>query len=423
MKKYLLLAILLSAKVTAQYADPNFPKPTSGYGADGSHSIATTTFNNPYFDGHNIVIYYPADVTTPVPTIFYSHAYGGNDPDNISGVLEFIAKKGYAVVFVPYQTANTTTTPQRYANLISGFRQAAFDYPDIIDTTKVGFLGHSFGGGASFAIETELSQIDGWGSNGRFIYALAQWYSYNLADSLNISLPTDTKVLIEIFNDDETNDHRMAIDAFNNINIAASEKDFLLVSSSIVNGYDYEAVHNLPSTSSTTAAFDALDYYAYYRLLAALCDYTFNGSLVGKNVALGHGSLAQVTMPTGMGNLQQYSSPTVVYPEENYEFPCSNDELNPRHEYCPESTELGLVMDTADHSKSAVTLYPNPADTALFIQTQQQNGLQVALYNNLGQQINAYTSATNNLTINVSNLQRGVYFILVNGTQQKFIKI
>lgn len=396
----------------AQYADPNFPKPTSGYGSDGPHTVAVETFNNVNFPGHTINIYYPADVSAPVPTLFYSHAYGGNDPENIIGVLNFIASKGYAVVFVPYQTLATVTVPERYANLIAGFRKAAQDYDYIIDTKKVGFLGHSFGGGASFGISHELFTVDGWGENGRFIYALAQWYSYNLSNEDLTSFPDNTKVLFEIFNDDTYNDHRMAIDVFNHLGIDAAEKDFLMVNSSAVNGYTYEAVHNLPNTS---AAFDALDYYAYYRLLDALIDYSFNGNTDAKNVALGHGSTGQVSMPGAMANLVSYPNPVAQYPQDQYDFPCDNEDENPRIAYCETAAAIGEI-------KSAVMLYPNPATNFLYIENKQATTLNVAIYNNLGQRIGNYTSAQRQLTLDTASLQPGIYFININGITQKFIK-
>ena len=199
MKYIITLFFITSFAAAQQYADPNFAKPSIGYGSDGTYTVAVEAFNNPNFNGHDIKIYHPQEITTPVPTIFYSHAYGGTDPDNILGVLEFIAKKGYAVVFVPYQTLATVTVTDRYANLIAGFRKAAQDYDDIIDTSKVGFLGHSFGGAASFGISHELFTVDGWGTNGRFIYALAQWYAYNLEPEDLTSFPPNTKVLVEIF--------------------------------------------------------------------------------------------------------------------------------------------------------------------------------------------------------------------------------
>ena len=102
MKKIaLLLTILLAQAVLAQYADPNFPIPASGYGSDGTHAVAVETFPNVNFLGHTINVYHPADITTPVPTIFYSHAFVGTDPQNIIGMLEFVAKKGYGLRTIP----------------------------------------------------------------------------------------------------------------------------------------------------------------------------------------------------------------------------------------------------------------------------------------------------------------------------------
>lgn len=328
----LLFLLAVSISVFSQYSDPNIPKPSSGYGTDGTHTPALISFSNPAYPTNNIQIYYPSDISTKVPTIFYSHAFGGNNSSNISGMLQFVAKKGYAIVFVPYQTIGPTVE-QRYSNLLNGFRKAARDYPNIIDTTRVGFMGHSFGGGASFANSYRCFTENNWGSNGRFIYALAQWYAYNISQSELRNFPADTKLLTELFDDDDTNDHRLAIDIFNNINIPADEKDCLLLRSDTINNYIYLADHVVPNNN----AFDALDYYAYYRFIDALCDYTFNGNAAGKQVALGNGSASQVIMPGNLKPLVYSDYPLVVYPESKYQFPCTSTE-NPRQVYCPSNT-------------------------------------------------------------------------------------
>lgn len=414
MKKIILclFTILAINNIQAQYNDPNFPKPSTGYGSDGTHTVDVISIPNTNFPGHPIKIYHPQDIITTVPTIFYSHAYGGTDPDNIIGVLEFIAKKGYAVVFVPYPTTTDVTVEERYSQLISGFRKAVQLHSDILDTQKVGFLGHSFGGAASFGIAHECFTVDGWGENGRFIYALAQWYAYNITpDDLN-DFPENTKVLVEVFNEDTTNDHRMAIDIFNHISVSAEEKDFLLVSSSTVNGYTYSAVHNMPNTS---AAFDALDYYAYYRFIDALSDYTFNGNITGKEMALGNGSAAQITMPESMANLQEFENPQAVIDQSNYEFKCSDD-LNPRIEYCES------VMNIPSHELS-FQLFPNPVNDFLIIEMQNSDKIEVILYDTLGQETGTYRATENAIKIDLSHLARGIYYAKINGKKEKIIKL
>jgi hypothetical protein len=412
---YTILAFLcIAINSFGQYSDPNFPKPTSGYGSDGSHTIGIISFANPYYPAKNIEIYYPSDITTKVPTIFYSHAFGGNNSANIIGMLNFVAMKGYAIVFVPYQTTGVTIY-DRYDNLLNGFRKAARDYPAIIDTTKVGFLGHSFGGGAVFAIAYKCFTQNNWGQSGRFIYALAQWYSYNISQTELQSFPANTKLLTEVFDDDVTNDHRMAIDIYNNINISPTEKDFILVKSDTIAGYIYLADHGLPNTSE---AFDALDYYAYYRLLDALCDYTFNGNLAGKDVALGNGSANQVTMPTGLKSLVQTDNPLVVYPESKYTFPCSSTQ-NLRSSYCP--TVSGVEETT--FSKNSLLLFPNPASKSVTVILPKQNSInELKFYNSLGQlMLSKQTLNQTSLSIDLSSFTKGIYLITLGELTTKFL--
>ncbi|MDD3079200.1 MAG: T9SS type A sorting domain-containing protein [Paludibacter sp.] len=412
---FLFTIIFLNFSVIfAQYNDPNIPKPTTGYGSDGTHSIGKISFTNPNFTSKNIEIYYPVDVQEPVPTIFYSHAYGGNNSENISGMLNFVAQKGYAIVFVPYQTVGVTVE-ERYTNLLNGFRMAARDYPSVIDTTRVGFMGHSFGGGASFGLAHQCFTENNWGSNGRFIYALAQWYSYNLDDNDLVSFPADTKVLIEVFDDDTINDHRMAIDVFDHINIDSNEKDYISLKSDTINGYIYSAEHNVPSTS---VAFDALDYYAYYRFIDALADYTFNKNKTAKATALGNGSSEQTTMPVGLKSLTVTNQPTTSYSESKYVFPCSSQE-NPRKDHCAETTEINEIQ-----LPEKLTVKPNPASNYITISfTNSEMPHFMRICNLSGETIfQQKTNLTSPQSVNISTFTPGIYFITYNEKRVKFIK-
>jgi hypothetical protein len=407
MKSFFYLTILLAFNSLATfgqtYTGP-IPKPTSGYGADGSYTVATQSFTNPNFSGHDIVIYYPAGITSPVPTIFYSHAFGGNDPNNISGFLNFVAKKGYAVVFVPYQTTGVTVT-DRYSNLLNGFTKAAHDYRSIIDTTKVGFVGHSFGGGASFANAYHCFTTLNWGLSGRFIFSMAQWYSYNISQTELLSFPTDVKLLTIVYEDDVTNDQRMANDIFNTINIPSSEKDYLRVKSDTISGYVYTADHGVPNNS----AFNALDYYAYYRLFDAMCDYVFNGSMAGKAVALGNGSTNQISMPGGLHNLIHSETPTFANSQSSYQYPCNSSD-NPRQEHCDEVLSVNEISTNIQ-----IVMFPNPAQTIFHIQTDKAI-FRIDIFNPQGQLVK--TANTKNIPI--SELPSGVYFVKISLTEKMF---
>ncbi|MBL7922194.1 MAG: T9SS type A sorting domain-containing protein [Bacteroidia bacterium] len=397
------LYIILSAIFTSIisfgqiYSGP-IPKPTSGYGSDGSYTVATQSFSNPNYPAEDIRIYYPLGISSSVPTIFYSHGFGGYQPVNIMGLLNFVAKKGYAIVFVPYQTSSVTNT-QRYNNLLSGFIKSARDFPSIIDTTKVGFMGHSFGGGATFANANHCFTNLNWGLSGRFMFASAQWYSLNISQTELLNFPSDVKLLTMVYENDSTNDHRMANDIFNTINIPSSEKDFLLVKSDTISSYTYDAIHGLPNTASS---FDALDYYAIYRHLDALCDYTFNGSLAGKDVALGNGSPNQISMPGGMKNLVQSDTPNFSHPQNFYTYPCSSIQ-NPRQSYCNNVTS---IIETSNYS--SFSIFPNPANSILNINTELEIS-KMELFNIQG----LLVKTANTKSIQIIDLPNGLYLVKV----------
>jgi hypothetical protein len=308
-------------------------RPLAGYGSDGKYSVAKITFPSPLYSGKNVEIFYPQGITSPKPTIFYSHPYGGEESAYNIGLYEFIAKKGYVVVFAPYPTTGVTVE-DRYNTLWQSFKKAVTDYPNIISTTKVGFMGHSFGGGASFALAHKAFIEEGWGVNGRFIFAMAQWYSYQITPAELQGFPANTKLISQVYDDDVTNDHRLAIDMFKNINIPNSEKDFILIKKSVLPNFTYTAEHNLPNTQSS---YDAYDYYGIYRLLDAMIDYSFNGNAAAKNVALGNGSAEQITMPSYNGQalspLVVTDNPLPLYPQSKYTFQCGASN-NPRIANC-----------------------------------------------------------------------------------------
>ncbi len=309
-------------------------RPQSGYGSDGSNNVAKIVFPSPLYKGKNVEIFYPEEVTSPKPVIFYSHPFGGEESSYNIGLYEFFAKKGYVTVFAPYPTLGASVD-ERYNTLWESFSKAVADHKDIIDTTKVAFVGHSFGGGASFGLGYRGFVQRGWGANGRFVFAMAQWYAHQLTDDQLKSFPANTKLITQVYDDDVTNDHRLAIDIYKNINIADSEKDFILIKKSVLPGYTYTAEHNLPNTRT---AYDAYDYYGIYRLLDAMIDYSFNGNATAKNVALGNGSKEQVTMPSYNGQalepLVVTDNPTAAYPQSRYEFKCDNKEYNSRIDKC-----------------------------------------------------------------------------------------
>ncbi|MEO6285798.1 MAG: hypothetical protein ABIN80_28480 [Dyadobacter sp.] len=342
-KRMLLLLVILTGCSDSNENPGNDPmdddlagpisRPTSGYGADGINQVEEVNFPNPLYDGTEVSIFYPSKITSGKPTVFFSHPYGGENKNFNKGLFEFIAKKGFVVVFVPYPTLSVSIE-DRYNTLWAGFTKAAKDYPNLIDTTRVGFMGHSFGGGASIGLAYKAFTENGWGKSGRFLFTMAPWYSFQITPEQLANFPTNTQMITQVYDQDVVNDSRMAIDIFKSISIEANEKDFVYIRSSTVDGYTYLTDHVLPNTRS---AYDALDYYGIYRLLDALMDYSFNHNAAARDVALGNGSVAQITMPSyngkAMAPLEVTDAPSPQYQQGKYEFRCDSI-INPRIDRC-----------------------------------------------------------------------------------------
>jgi len=84
----------------------------------------------------------------------------------------------------------------------------------------------------------------------------------------------------------------------------------------------------------------------------------------------------------------------------------------------PEAT-AGIV----DFSVSSFKLYPNPASSVLNIQSESLTASEYAIYNVLGKLVAHTTIAdSNNIQVNVSGLESGLYFVKINNQYLKFIK-
>ncbi|MCU4164677.1 T9SS type A sorting domain-containing protein [Carboxylicivirga caseinilyticus] len=404
MKYFFVLATcLITLSIKAQYQGPIEPI-YEGYGANGTHDVSVLNITNDYWLLRDISIFYPSDITTPVPTVFYSHGYASVDTAYHIETLRHIASRGFAVVFVPYKSIGIDNT-ERYVTLRNGFMKAARTAKSIIDTTQVGFFGQSFGGGATPCNAYKLFTQNNWGENGRFMYCSAPWYALEITQEELQNFPNDCNLLTVIYDDDTSNDHRMGMDIFNNISIGKENKDCLIAYSSTIEGYNYEADHTLPAQYTGDSEFDALDYYVTFRLLDALADYTFTGNVTAKQIALGNGSTEQIDM--GLVQALSWSDiPISIYNQSKYNSPC-NSQTNPRIDYCDSSTDLDInTVVTIDP-----ILYPNPAyDHLNIIMNRTYQELLIEVYDLSGC---IALQSRNNVTLDISHLHMGAYICLI----------
>ena len=96
-------------------------------------------------------------------------------------LINYLVSRGMIVVYSPYP--NQLTPVQNNLNIMfNGFDLAAQKYASRMDLTRVGFLGHSYGGGAVPSM-ARRGLAKGWGTNGAFMFPMAAWYVYDMTDA------------------------------------------------------------------------------------------------------------------------------------------------------------------------------------------------------------------------------------------------
>jgi dienelactone hydrolase len=317
----------------------------NSFGADGPYTMQADTVNNPYVSNEQfsksmpVYFFTPVGRTTPSPVIIFIHGYIGQNPDEFEPLLRHIVSLGYTIIYPSYSFLPKADTPgkvlDKYGYLYSGIEKAARILSWRIDTTRVGFFGQSFGAGAIPAITYKLVNEKKWGKNGVFLFITAPWYSFDITEEQIKKFPSTAKLLMQVYDDDQINDHAMAVDLFNALPIPASEKDYMTMYSDSLDGYVMQANHFVPyGPENIYGDLNALDYYGIYKNFDALADYTFTGNMVAKNIALGNGSVDQVYMGMWSENkpvkiATVTDTPKPMHPELNYLYSWDN-ELNPR---------------------------------------------------------------------------------------------
>jgi Chlorophyllase enzyme len=258
------------------------------YGSTGQFTVTRQVIANPDATAPApISVFIPSNATAQnkVPVVFFAHGFGGFAYQFYETLMRQLASNGYIVVFSPYTSNLLTTHTVRYNQLWGGFLAAAQQSAAIMDLTKVGFAGHSYGAGASpEMLRRGLGQ--GWGTTGTFLFIMAAWYNWGA----NLDqIPASTKMVVQIYWDDLTNQHLISQNDIWNRLPQITERKWQVIRRSQTT-CSLETGHSLPVTNGlgqTVAVTDAYDAWGIWRRLHALSDYTFTGNLTAKNVAFG----------------------------------------------------------------------------------------------------------------------------------------
>src|SRR5205085_11097811 len=148
------------------------------------------------------------------------------DPASYRPLINHLVSRGYAVVFSPFQLValGESVYSKRYDTIWAGFEEAVRRYGQSFDLTRVAFIGHSFGGGASFAMMQRGAVGKGWGRNGLCLFVMAPWYAYEITAKQLLDFPANAKLVAQVYEADALCDHRSADEVFRRVNLPASEE-------------------------------------------------------------------------------------------------------------------------------------------------------------------------------------------------------
>ncbi len=279
------------------------------FGTVGTHAIAT-----PYQEPTELAsIYYPTDAsaTNKVPVVFFVPGFGGVTPNDYDTILRFIASHGYAAIFVEDNNKFDFSS----ADMIVDLAAMVTDKAALLDTTRMGVMGHSSGGGYAFNILDKLSNAPyNYGVNGRFLFSIEPWFAFDMMQADMLTLPNNTNVIIQQygvggFNSENATDTRIPL------------TEFYLLESIAVNKKDYQ-VHAAADHSYPT---DPGSYNSKQIILApldALMQYTFvdSNNTAAHDAALEVGNDDPYADGNGIQDVFTRGDVRVQYPCNGYNF-------------------------------------------------------------------------------------------------------
>ena len=304
------LAVAASSSARAAIGDCVTP-PGDGFGVAGPYDTRTTTLPHPTVNVPPtrqavVTTIAPADAPGPHPVIFWSHAFGATEAVQYGGLMQQLASNGYVVVHSTYQTPplQPFDIGLRYAQLWAGFEKAVKELRAELDMDleRVGFAGHSFGAGASLVMFKRGVLERGWGSEGSFIAVFAPFRIEDFTAEDAAAVPRTTKLLVEVFDDDETNDHRGAIeDIWKPLaeSIRSVDRDYVLVHTAEHGDCRLTTNHSVPieiALAGGTAVLDDYDVWAVRRKVHGLAACAFDHDLRGCEISIGEADPLQSEM-------------------------------------------------------------------------------------------------------------------------------
>ncbi|MBD3392047.1 MAG: alpha/beta hydrolase fold domain-containing protein [Chitinivibrionales bacterium] len=265
------------------------PPIDSGCGAGGAYAVAVDTLVNCRGTRYPTYVCRPEGARGPLPLVFFLHGLGTNSPAAYDHITRHLAARGCCVVMPHYRISSFPAQRRTYRGIYRRMLCAAAELELTVDTTRIGFVGHSFGGAAIPALALRLLTQRGWGARAAFMYIMAPHFVFGITEKELREFPSHVKMLVQVYEEDDCNDHKIASHLFETIGVPDSAKGYMMLvsDSSAAVGCRLCADHSTPcGPGDELGEIDGLDYYGVYRPLDALAACTFSGKGGCRDAAL-----------------------------------------------------------------------------------------------------------------------------------------
>jgi len=224
------------------------------YGKKGTHEVKISI----YSEDNLSVVYHPSTWdTTPTSVIFFGTGWHDTDHNKYKTLLTFIASHGYSVVYVP-DSGSYYSQLQKFDAIVSKFL-------DKLDTSKIGVLGHSSGGGFVFSV-LEHMNAKGYGNYGRFLCSMDGYFAQYM-DKHNMNDLDLTNILfIQFGPSGNSTDPRVPLVNYSLLTGNGIDKNYIVLPND--NDHGYPTRKTIDTMQGLLKPLDALMEYTFKEKLA-----------------------------------------------------------------------------------------------------------------------------------------------------------
>jgi len=247
------------------------------YGTAGSYDVSTYA----EVDNGNSIVYYPSNIVNmpKTPLLFFLPGFQSKNHNSYKSLLTFIASHGYSVIYAKDYYGDPKKFIERFEKMLDNNN----DVLPYVDTTRIGVIGHSSGGGGTFKVLKHFSD-KGYGTNGRFLMSLDGWFAFGMNSKNMRELPSNTNIVMQRYHTvpqgeglDNTQDPRITLSEYALLDsIDNVKKDYQVFT---------PAGHGYPGGNKNYTQMQGL-----LKPLDALMKYTFEGDDAAHDTALENGS-------------------------------------------------------------------------------------------------------------------------------------